>query len=319
MATGKCNISECAAPASCHHFNPDHTKCEHWIKGNATEVKKVVAKKSYGKTTGLTWSGDPVLLENINTLGRSTPIVLGTVGKAKAAKTTFLAMLYTLLLNGKKLQDHRFAGTKTILGWDKLYSKLKIQKENVEFPDATLPEYFRLYHLALRNKNENVRDLFITEASGEVFFNWSQNRNHPDAENARLIYAASHAFMFFIDCKDLVTRKGAAKSEIIDLMQMLNHDLRNRPVIVVWSKADEKDKIHSTILTSLLEEIKSQFGNVYQLDISNFPLNDPDHIVHENNLKVINWVMEKTNYNSIPKLSITSIKTNDPFLNYRGK
>lgn len=320
MASGKCDIAECAAPASCHKFNDDYTKCEHWIKGNQEKPKKQTQKKANGKMIDLSWSGDPIQLENINKLGRSNPIILGTVGRAKAAKTTFLAMLYTLLLNGKKLKHHKFAGTKTILGWDRLYSKLKIQKENVEFPDATLPEYFRLYHLALRNQEGVLKDLFITEASGEVFFNWSQNRNHPDAENARLIYEASHAFIFFIDCKDLAKRKGVAKGEVVDLAQMLNHNLNSRPLIIAWSKADEKKNIHPTILTSLEEELKNQFGEVLHLDISNFPVDDPDALVHENNLQAINWILEKTtNTTKFNKLEVTSPKTKDPFLNYRGK
>jgi len=78
-------------------------------------------------------------------------------------------MLYTLLLSGKKLKEFHFAGTKTILGWDELYHRLKLKKGNVAFPQPTPVTSNRLYHLALRSEEGLLKDVLFADASGEYF------------------------------------------------------------------------------------------------------------------------------------------------------
>ena len=116
----------------------------------------------------------------------------------------------------------------------------------------------------MRNANNQLKDIFISDASGEVFSYWSQNRDDANAENARWIYERSNAFILFIDCEDLVVRKNLAKTEIIDIAQMLLHDLKDRPVIAVWSKSDKKGEIHAKIKDSLKDELQSLFVNYYR-------------------------------------------------------
>ncbi len=317
---GKCSNPECTAPISCHEGHEDHTQCPNWIKNKTINSdKETTIQKKKDKST-LLWSGEPLKIEDINLISyRNNPIVIGLAGKAKAGKTTFLAMLYTLLFDGANFENYGFAGTKTILGWDKLYHKLKVVDRKVSLPPPTPSNYLRLLHFALRNHENQLTDVLISDASGEVFSDWSQNKDDSNAENARWIYDNSNGFILFIDCDDLKNRKNLAKTEIIDIAEMLKSNLKDRPVVVVWSKADLKDEVHQTIKESLHNELAEIFTNYYEIDISNFPSKNPDDLVHKNNLKVIDWLLDKISVPSGNEIIIQNEYENDIFLNYKGK
>ena len=316
---GKCSkYPECPAPTHCHEGD-DVATCEFWLTNNSPKEAKKDKPVKEQKHSNLPWTGEPFLVDDIPQVSfRSSPIIFGIVGKADAGKTTFLAMLYTLLLNGKSFDNFSFAGTKTIIGWDKLHHKLKVEKNDVAFPDPTDPKYHRLFHFALRSNNNILKDILLSDASGETFSRWAQKREDENAEAARWIYEHSHAFILFVDCDDLIAGKNSAKSKIIDIAQMLKHNLQNRPVIAVWSKSDKKELVPTQIKDSLKEELASMFENYTELDISNFPTDETDPIVHENNLKVVDWLLSKTIIPTGKELVVETKNTNDLFLNYRG-
>lgn len=316
--TGKCSNPDCAAPISCHEGKEKHTECEFWMKSNAPQSKTKTPRKE--KKSDLPWTGDALTIDELPKVTyRNTPITIGVIGKADAGKTTYLAMLFTLLLRGIKLKEFDFCGTKTINAWDELYQKLRVQQEGVIFPDPTPAQYIRLLHLALRNKKKKLKDIFISDASGEVFSIWSKNRNDENAENAKWIYENSNAFILFIDCDDLINRKALAKTDIVDMAQMLKHDLRNRPVIAVWSKSDKKEEVHPVIREKLQVELKELFENYKEIDISNFSSDDPDVLVHKNNITVIDWLLNSVFTVSKSEILIENDSTvNDIFLNYKN-
>lgn len=317
--SGNCSNPDCVPSIICHVGCDDKQNCTYW-QGN--KEAKNPAKPTGGKATlksSVSWEGNPLKTEQLALLSfRNFPIIVGIVGKADAGKTTFLAMLYTLLLRGEKFQGYNFAGSKTILGWDELYHKLKVQQSQVAFPDPTPVEYLRLHHLALKSFDGRLNDLFLADASGEVFSWWSQNRDDIRADNSRWVYRFANAFILFIDCEDLINRKNKAKTEIVDIAQMLLHDLGERPVIAVWSKADKKDLVHANIRQTLSQELGEMFVNFKEIDISNFSKDDPDALVHENNLKVIDWLMDELTQPSKIVFELPVIHTTDPFLNYKG-
>lgn len=316
--TGKCSNPDCAAPISCHEGKEKHTECEFWMKSNAPQSKTKTPRKE--KKSDLPWTGDALTIDELPKVTyRNTPITIGVIGKADAGKTTYLAMLFTLLLRGIKLKEFDFCGTKTINAWDELYQKLRVQQEGVIFPDPTPAQYIRLLHLALRNQKKKLKDIFISDASGEVFSIWSKNRNDENAENAKWIYENSNAFILFIDCDDLINRKALAKTDIVDMAQMLKHDLRNRPVIAVWSKSDKKEEVHPVIREKLQVELKELFENYKEIDISNFSSDDPDVLVHKNNITVIDWLLNSVFTVSKSEILIENDSTvNDIFLNYKN-
>lgn len=317
--TGKCSNSDCAAPISCHEGKEKHTECEFWMKSNAPQSKTTSAPKKE-KKSDLPWTGDALTIDELPKVTyRNTPLIIGIIGKADAGKTTYLAMLFTLLLRGIKLKEFDFCGTKTINAWDELYQKLRVQQEGVIFPDPTPAQYIRLLHLALRNQKKKLKDILISDASGEVFSIWSKNRNDENAENARWIYEHSDAFILFIDCDDLINRKALAKTDIVDMAQMLKHDIRNRPVIAVWSKSDKKEEVHPVIREKLQGELKELFENYKEIDISNFSSDDPDVLVHKNNIAVLDWLLSRVFIVSTSEILIENGSTiNDIFLNYKS-
>ena len=316
---GKCKIEDCAAPLSCHIGGDDYKTCSNWIP-DVIEKKVKKATKNSDTKSNVAWSGLPFSVEDISLISkRNSPIIIGIIGKADAGKTTFLAMVYTLLLNGKKIDGYDFAGTKTILGWDELHHKLRILKGEVAFPSPTSVSSNRQYHLALRDKNGQLNDVLFSDASGEVFTLWANDRQDTLAENSRWIYSNSNAFMLFIDCEALISQKNLAKREILNIAQQLTHDLKGRPLIAVWSKSDKKREVHPTIRESLSNELKGLFSNYTEIEISNYLVPGPDELVHKNNLESIDWLLKRITLPSNLNLTITQKETNDLFLNYKGK
>lgn len=314
-----CSNRECAAQKTsiCHNGLDDFKKCEFWLAANSAKIKKSEKQLKPAKKV-LNWSGEPLVFDEIKSIvGRSSAITLGIVGRAEAGKTTFLAMVFTLLQKGYSIEGYDFAGSYTIIGWDYLYDRLKLFQTQVSFPNPTPLEYCRFFHLALRNKEEVLKDVLISDASGEVFTLWATDRDHVNSGNARLIYETSSAFILFIDCSDLIQRKGRAKSDVIKIAEMLKYDLRNRPVLAVWSKSDRKAEVHPSILASLEEELQAMFINFKQIDISNFPSSQPDPLVHANNLKVLDWLIDKSQRPLMPILHSFRNWDNDFFLNFR--
>lgn len=317
---GVCKLKECGAPGvRCHLDHDDYHQCQNFIE-EPTEsiVKKTKAKNP--KKSSLGWSGQAFTTDELALISsRSSPLLIGIVGKADAGKTTFLAMLYTLLLSGKKLKNYNFAGSKTILGWDALYHSLKFKKGNVAFPLPTPVSSNRIYHFSLRNEEHQLKDILLADASGEVFSSWSINRNDELSENARWIYTNSNAFMLFIDCEALLLEKNAAKKEVMLIARQLTHDLKNRPVVAVWSKSDKKKDVLSSITDTLKLELESLFANFAEIEISNFLEPGPDELVHKNNIAVVDWLLEKIMVPSAPNLTLEAISSDDLFINYKGK
>jgi hypothetical protein len=318
--SGQCKLKECGAPGvSCHLGHDDFHNCENFV-ADVPEIKVKKLKKAEQKKSSLGWSGHALNTEEIDLISsRTSPILIGLVGKADAGKTTFLAMLYTLLLSGKKLKKYNFAGTKTILGWDALYHSLKFKKGNVAFPLPTPVSSNRLYHFALRGEENQLKDILIADASGEVFSSWSINRNEDLAGNARWIYTNANAFVLFIDCEALLIDKNAAKKEVLLIARQLTYDLKNRPVIAVWSKSDKKAEVLSSIRDTLKNELELLLLNYTEIEISNFLEPGPDELVHKNNIAVIDWLLEKTMIPSAPDITLDEIISSDLFINYRGK
>lgn len=314
----KCSNPDCAAPATpCHVSGGDYKKCDFWLKNNSTAKSPVKSKKN-NKKTFANWNGSALQLDELSSVtARNSPVTIGIVGKVDAGKTTFLAMLFTLLQKGFGFQDYAFAGSQTLLGWDELYHRLKVYKTQVAFPDPTPTGYLRFFHLALRDRKGRLKDLLLSDASGEGFTTWAVNREAPNAVNARAIYKTSCGFILFIDCKDLINRKGAARAEITAMAEMLQHDLKGRPVIAVWSKADEKKEVNPVIIDALSRELEEMFNNFKQIEISNFPSDNPDALVHQNNLKVVDWLLEKIQDQQWSAQSTVIPVVKDVFLNYR--
>jgi hypothetical protein len=315
----KCKIVDCVAPLSCHEHGGDYLQCEHWRANNSPANDKG-SKAGKEIKPNLTWTGDSLKVSGINSVSsRSEPTIIGIVGKVDAGKTSFLGMLYTLLLNGRKLSNYDFVGSKTIIGWDELHFDLTIQKGQVKFPDPTAPGVNRLFHLALRNEDGQLKDILFSDASGETFWHWSQDRDDVSAANARWIHENSSGFILFIDCDALIKEMSSAKNEIIDIAQQLSCFLYDRPVIAVWSKSDKKGDVNEKIILALKERLSSLFTNFKEIEISNLLVPGPEELVQKHNLQAIDWLLDKIMNRGANEPLVNRIQTNDFFLNYRGR
>lgn len=180
----KCSKPGCPAPKGLclEHANPDHQKCENWLGPKAEPVaeKQKPVKKN---ALSLPWTGEPFQPTDIEIVSqRSVPLIIGMVGTAEAGKTSYLGMLYTLLFNGQRFEDWSFAGSFTLAAWETLAQYLKIKTNgSVEFPPPTPanPDYYSLYHLALKRRGF-FRDVLFADSSGEVFNRWSVDVQDPN-------------------------------------------------------------------------------------------------------------------------------------------
>lgn len=317
-----CKNPKCLLAETKHCYlnhDPVHD-CPDYVKEN--EEKKVRVKKTAGSGTMTLWSGEYFRPEDIGKISkRSTPGIIGIVGTAGAGKTSYLGMVYTLMLNGRFITDYRFAGSFTLTAWEQLAYGLRFHKGKVIYPEATPsnPDFYSIYHLSLATKNTSKRELFLADASGEVFSEWSKNKHHENAGSARWIHSNANGFVLFIDCAALVKDRAEAKENILDIAQQLKQDLNGRPVAIVWSKADEIENVRKNIRDSLQEELKQLFpGNTEEFQISNHTLDDPDPNCHENNPKVLNWLMNQMHRPTSNEILLMPEQgSKDLFLNYR--
>ncbi|MDO6596594.1 hypothetical protein Q4512_06685 [Oceanihabitans sp. 2_MG-2023] len=316
-----CTNPDCPAPKGLcvELISPEYQQCKYWNITDEENVEKEI--KSNTKVNVIPWSGLALHPEDIKLLShRSKPLIVGTVGAPNAGKTSYLGMIYTLLFNGKKFDNWNFAGSHTLIAWENLAKYLKIKPNGkVDFPEPTPSnsDYYSLYHLALRNK-ETIYDVLYADSSGEVFNLWANDINDINAENARWIYSNSDAFIFFIDCVSVIEGRGRTKQAIVQLASQIASNLNDRPIVVVWSKADRIDEIRPNIKASIEQSIEQFLPHAYTIEISNFSKNDPDVLCHKNNLSVSEYLFDKLcqpkKMEMIPEIE----NTTDIFFKYRG-
>ncbi len=251
---------------------------------------------------------------------RSTPKIIGLVGSSGAGKTTYLAMLYSLLSNGKRIENWDFAGSYTLNGWELQAKTLQVQEDGtVRNPDATPSDkdFYSLYHLALRH-DVFLHDILFADSSGEVFSKWADNVNDPAAENARWIYGNAHAFLFFVDCEAIIEQRGRARRDIVQVAEQVKSGLRGRPVVIVWSKADLAENMRKNIVEAIQRSLSETFPGVISLEISNYSKSDSDQLCHINNIGVAKTVLNLLANPQPLSIAPASIQTDDFFFIYRG-
>lgn len=324
MMRKKCPNTGCSAPKGMclELMSNEHLKCDHWLADNdSTKVTGARITKDSSKSTGLPWTGEALQPDDISIISeRTEPLIVGMVGTADAGKTSYLGMLYTLLFNGREIKSWNFSGSVTLAAWETLAQYLKITHNgSIEFPAPTPshPEFYSLYHLALKN-DDVFRDILFADSSGEVFTSWSEDIHDASADNARWIYENSSAFIFMVDSIALIEKRGQAKSEIVQMAEQLSANLNNRPVTIVWTKSDKAEEIRENIKKSLTEDLLLLFPDATSINVSNLPENNQDQLCYENNLNVIADLLKQLNKPSKLDIGITIEPASDHFLDFQG-
>lgn len=322
MAKRRCTKEGCYAPDDfCVEFaSPLHEQCEFFVKAGTIEASATTIKSS-AAATSIPWTGEWLRPEQLNLLAhRGTPKIIGLVGSSGAGKTTYLAMLYSLLFNGKLIENWDFAGSYTLNGWELQAKTLQVEEDGtVRNPDATPSDkdFYSLYHLALRHDGF-LHDILFADSSGEVFSKWADNVNDPAAENARWIYGNADAFLFFVDCEAIIEQRGRARRDIVQVAEQVKSGLRGRPVVIVWSKADLAENMRKNIVEDIKRSLSDTFPRAISLEISNYSKSDSDQLCHVNNISVAETVLNLLANPQPLQIAPASIQTDDFFLLYRG-
>lgn len=322
MAKRSCIKEGCYAPDDfCVELaSPQHEQCEFFVKAGTTEASATTIKSS-AAATSIPWTGEWLQPEQLDLLAhRGTPKIIGLIGSSGAGKTTYLAMLYSLLFNGKLIENWDFAGSYTLNGWELQAKTLQVQENGtVRNPDATPSDkdFYSLYHLALRHDGF-LHDILFADSSGEVFSKWADNVNDPAAENARWIYSNAHAFLFFVDCEAIIEQRGRARRDIVQVAEQVKSGLRGRPVVIVWSKADLAENMRENIVEAIKRSLSDTFPGAISLEISNYSKSDSDQLCHVNNISVAETVLNLLANPQPLHIAPASIQTDDFFLLYRG-
>ncbi|PRY34920.1 hypothetical protein CLV58_1152 [Spirosoma oryzae] len=322
MAKRRCNKEGCYAPNDfCLVLaGPLHEQCQYFANAGIVEAPAKTAKK-LGAATAIPWTGEWLRPEQLDLLThRGTPKIIGLVGSSGAGKTTYLAMLYSLLFNGKRIENWDFAGSYTLDGWELQAKTLQVQEDGtVRNPDATPSDkdFYSLYHFALRHDGF-LHDILFADSSGEVFSKWADNVNDPAAENARWIYENAHAFLLFVDCEAIIRQRGRAGSDIIQLAEQVKSGLRSRPVVIIWSKADLAQQMRENIVEVIKRSLSENFPGAVSLEISNYSKSDSDQLCHINNVGVTKTVLDQLANPRPLHIAPAVIQTDDFFFLYRG-
>lgn len=322
MAKQKCAKEGCYAPNDfCLELaGPVHEQCQFFIKTGAIEAPAKAAKR-FAATRSIPWTGEWLRPEQLDLLThRGTPKIIGLVGSSGAGKTSYLAMLYSLLFNGKRIENWDFAGSYTLNGWELQAKTLQVQEDGtVRNPDATPSDkdFYSLYHLALRHDGF-LHDILFADSSGEVFSKWADNVNDPAAENARWIYGNAHAFLFFVDCEAIIEQRGRARRDIVQVAEQVKSQLRGRPVVIVWSKADLAENMRENIVEAIKRSLSETFPGAISLEISNYSKSDSDQLCHINNVGVAKTVLNLLANPQPLRINPAPIQTDDFFFLYRG-
>lgn len=322
MVKRRCNKEGCHAPNDfCLELaGPLHEQCLHFEKAGVVGVPAKTAGKS-AVATSIPWTGEWLRPKQLDLLThRGTPRIIGLVGSSGAGKTTYLAMLYSLLFNGKRIENWDFAGSYTLNGWELQAKTLQVQEDGtVRNPDATPSDkdFYSLYHLALRHDGY-LHDILFADSSGEVFSKWADNVNDPAAENARWIYDNAHAFLLFVDCEAIIAQRGRAKRDIVQLAEQVKSGLRGRPVVIVWSKADLAEQMRENIVEAIKRSLSETFPGAISLGISNYSKSDSDQLCHINNVDVAKTLLNQLANPQPLHIAPAAIQTDDFFFLYRG-
>jgi hypothetical protein len=97
-----------------------------------------------------------------------------------------------------------------------------------------------MLHIVLRDEHHGRSvDYLFTDAPGEWFQKWAVNTNSQEGVGARWVSDHADAFLVVADCEALSGENmGSARGSLQLLARRLGSELRDRPVALVWTKAD---------------------------------------------------------------------------------
>jgi len=271
MNETKCSKPGCQPKIGCTAFSgTKYQDCDYWKAANKDIAKtspKIIESNKRGhhiEWTGFSFGKDDlglVLEKSSNTT------VIGIIGASNSGKTTYLSMLYQMLVFGKTIPDWQFAYSYTLRSWENISNNLKWSPGNkYSFPPHTSVNEGRvagLLHLAFRI-NGQVKDFIFADFPGEWFTKWAKDKKN--SEEAEWIYNNARGFLFLIDCAKLKNKStiSEGRGETLSIGSRLKDNLQNRPIATLWAKSDYKDDIKPVLIQRIEKELNSKFKDNHQ-------------------------------------------------------
>ncbi len=312
--THHCSNKNCFAAdgESCAMGEHDHLKCSAWSTDQSEETD-ISTKNS--DTSRVPWSGSSLGLSDLaNLVPRGRSILIGVLGSHDAGKTTLLTGNYLQLLQGHMLLDTKFAGSRTLGAWESLASWMRFDDaaRSPSFPPHTPRGTDRvpgLLHLALRNSDNEFRDVLLADAPGEWFTRWAVQEDAPDAEGARWIVQHADAFLILADCERLCGKnRGTARNNIRQLLERLGNHTNDRPTVLVWAKDDCEPP--EGIRRAIRDTLESKIPHATEVNTS---LKRPGSL-----MKALEEVLRPAWHPSQAQPIITPVLQHQPFTAFRG-
>jgi len=320
---GECSHDDCFAPdMRCHRGEEHFAECPNWRSDEESGDTEVVNEQ---QDSGLLpWSGIAFGKADLQQLvARGYPFLVGLVGLHNAGKTTLLTLLYLQLLRGQNIPERKFAGSYTLGGWEQRahYLRLPPDGRGDGFPPHTSLNFEEreeaLLHLAFRRDNDRLQDVLVSDAPGEWFREWAFKREAPLAKGARWLANNARGFILLIDSEALAgEEKGAARSRHLSLIERLGHEAGNRPVAVVWSKADVE--VSEDLRSTLQKAVRNNIGNLMEFAVSVKETSQHPNLDLSEPTDILGWILDtrERRKRDIPDLKTS--RSDDPFLAYRG-
>lgn len=273
----------------------------------------------------LPWSGSALGLADLGFVsGRARPIVIGVVGAQNAGKTTLLGAWYLLL--GRGLADlcgRWFAGSYSLSGWEAVASAMRwAPGHSPRFPPHTTSRGGRapgMLHLALRDENQSGHvDYLFTDAPGEWFQKWAVNTNSQEGIGARWISDHADAFLVVADREALSgDGMGSARGSLQLLSRRLGSEVRNRPVALVWTKADVE--IAPEMAAAVRKAVFDAMPNAAEFSVSVVNESEGDPALDKTNglVDLLRWAVDVQR--SAVKLPAPTATSNDPLFIYGAR
>lgn len=317
-----CPIKHChPEDGECQQGNRPFENCPNLLRGEGA-VEAGTAEPSVVELDGrrVSWTGSTLGLTDLEPLvARSRLLLFGLAGMENAGKTTFLALLYSLLRRGQVIPGYLFAGSYTLAGWELIAGFLTFEDgfNQISFPPHTSRNAGRvpgLLHLALKDEAGQLVDLVFTDAPGEWFNEWRSNEQATAAAGAEWIYEHGDGFLLFADCEELAgPKRGESRTNIQMVADRLVAKLGKRPLGLIWAKCD----VENTRPT-VREKLQSYIQTKHPLHYQEFTVSvkqDDTRQWHQQVLEAVAWLLATIQTEpGTRQIAISSATTDDLFL-----
>jgi Double-GTPase 2 len=312
----KCGKSHCYAPdVECDDGFP-LKECPHF---KVDPSLKVTNADPDLKASLFSWTSFALGMDDVAKFAtRSRVATVALIGSSNTGKTSFLATLYLLLLNGQTLDGYKFAGSFTIGGWEIIANKMRWSgHEPPSFPDHTPRGISRqpgLLHLALKDKNDRLCDVVFADAPGEWFEHWANDRADFQAEGARWLERHADSVLIFLDCEKLSSPElcGKTRSQSLQLLSRSFDLYPDRSIGIVWAK-------HDTFKQNRAIEALKEYIAGKNIERSFNTISATVAPESQDVLEAATWSIEQALEGH--KIEVISVQRNfeHPFLTFRGR